>query len=57
MNDADIIKALECCHSKGKCDECPPNMQRFELEVNCVEIITQSALDLINRQKEEIAGL
>ena len=57
MTDNEIIKALECCHSKGGCDGCPLNMQRFEREVDCVEIITQYALGLINRQKAEIERL
>lgn len=50
MNDTDIKKALEC-HTKedGVCTECPlyPNHA-------CFHILTKSALDLINRQQEEI---
>lgn len=57
MKDNDIIKALECCHSKGNCDGCPLYMSRFEMEVGCIEIIIQSALDLINRQKTQILEL
>ena len=48
MTDNEIIKALECCHMKGKtCDDCPTNdFECFRLE--------EMALDLINRQKAEI---
>lgn len=53
MTDNEIKKALEC-HTKddGVCDGChlyPDNA--------CVHILTKSALDLINRQQEEIEKL
>ena len=47
MNDADIIKALECCLNCGDCDNC------IYSDVKCIDM-TKDALDLINRQKVEI---
>jgi urease gamma subunit len=50
MTDKQIIKALECCHNGGKCDDCPCERTgdcNFEYEV----------LDLINRQKAKIERL
>lgn len=53
MNDNEIKKALEC-HTKedGVCTECQlyPNHA-------CFHILSKGALDLINRQQEEIAKL
>lgn len=54
MTDKEIIKALECCH-KGcaECRECP---LRYTSGANadCIDRLTGSALNLINRQKAEI---
>lgn len=52
MNDADIIKALECCGVKESCTECYFNTHKAE-DI-CARIVVQKALDLINRQKAEI---
>lgn len=49
MTDEQIIKALECC-IHDKCTECP-----YKTDQLCIENKSQSALDLINRQKVEIA--
>jgi hypothetical protein len=54
MNDADIIKALECCFKKGllddECDEC----SNLAMGAYCMDRMVKDALDLINRQKAEI---
>lgn len=57
MNDAEIIKALECC---GHCEcndektqtECPLINMTF-----CKNYLRKQSLDLINRQKAEIESL
>lgn len=55
MNDNDIVKALECCANEPtlNCRNCPYeescNMGRSDMQ--------KDALDLINRQKEEIERL
>lgn len=49
MTDNEIIQALECCKIRGQtCEECPYYSKKY-----CVE---WDALDLINRQKEELDG-
>lgn len=57
MTDNEIIRALECCNlqKNGDCPECP---LRYSGDWwVCSEIILKNALDLINRQKAEIARL
>ena len=56
MNDAEVIKALECIASKENvlCDSCP-NKKLHLLE--CHRQGAKNALDLINRQKAEIERL
>lgn len=55
MTDSEIIKALECCTTKGKsCKICPAYVKVDRS--NCKEAF-RGALDLINRQKEEIEKL
>ena len=61
MNDADIIKALECCNQpvgSGACNKCPFDYQRQKRlakdEQSCTNLMICNALDLINRQKAEI---
>ena len=53
MTDTEIIKALECCVSrKNSCNGCPAHT------MNCTPRVAMAfALDLINRQKEEIERL
>lgn len=52
MTDSEIIKALECCTTKGKsCKNCPAYVKVDRS--NCKEAF-RGALDLINRQKAEI---
>ena len=54
MTDNEIIKALECCNGwDGRCLNCPLNREG----TNCKEKLNSYALDLINRQKEEIKEL
>ena len=53
FTDEEIIKALECCckdNYEGDCPKCP-----LQLNGNCNVILAEHALDLINRQKAEIA--
>lgn len=54
MTENEIIKALEC-HKKqdlNTCEKCPLlNIQ------GCAYKLSENALDLINRQKDEIEGL
>lgn len=49
MTDNEIIKALECCSEDGNCRECLYREKGCEFE--------KDALDLINRQQEEIDKL
>ena len=54
MTDNEIIKALECCNSteRGHClNKCP----YYNYSANCTQAMIKDALDLINRQKEEIS--
>ena len=51
MNDADIIKALECCSHPNMCHECPCHNKR-----TCWDM-KQDAIYLIKRQKAEIEKL
>ena len=48
MTDKEIIKALECCVDED-CDDCPNRSGLF-----CVVKIESYALDLINRQQEQL---
>lgn len=54
MTDEQIIKALECCTSDDEKDctfNCP-----YKGNMNlCVNDLPKNALDLINRQKDELA--
>lgn len=57
MKDSDIIKALECCKSAiaTGCKDCP--LYNTEKTCTCVTILSENALDLINRQEAEIERL
>ena len=57
MTDNEIIKALECCSEPYNiCAECPmPN--HIKDDCRCGEHLANYALDLINRQQEEIERL
>ena len=52
MTDNDIMKALECCET-GDCIHCP-RWKNGWISGDCSDLTTL-ALDLINRQKAEIA--
>lgn len=56
MTDNEIIKALECCGKSNTdehyCEDCPCRTIKY-----CASCISINALDLINRQKAEIARL
>ena len=53
MTDNEIIKALECCcgTAHDSCRDCPYD------DTGCEDKLEKDALDLINRQKAEIAEL
>ena len=55
LTDKEIVKTLECCavgHScKGKC---PLDDDNDSVKI-CTSTLSKSALDLINRQKEDLA--
>ena len=52
MTDNEIIKALECCTTKGaKCSDCPA-FKKVDRS-DCKKYF-RGALDLINRQQAEI---
>lgn len=57
MSDEEIIKALECCGKPYNiCVECPmPN--NIKDGCRCGEHLANYALDIINRQQEEIERL
>lgn len=53
MTDTEIIEALECCKNPiPMCDDCPVGSGDM-----CFDLLKDYALDLINRQKAEIARL
>jgi hypothetical protein len=55
MTDEKIIKALECCSTKGvSCKDCPAFVKVDRS--NCRQVLT-GATDIINRQKAEIERL
>lgn len=53
LTDEEITKALECCGKEYSCERCILNTW-LNKKRDCVGIILGDALDLINRQKEEI---
>lgn len=57
MTVEQILKGLNCCPcSKGLCDECPIDQQIKE-NCECAQLLTQSALALIQEQQAEIERL
>ena len=55
--DEEIIRALECCRTidGNDCSNCPYYGKRYEIgSGGCSNHLVNDALDLINRQKEEI---
>ena len=56
--DDEIVKALECCRTidGNDCSTCPYNGKRYEIGFSgCPNHLVNDALDLINRQKAEVA--
>ena len=53
MTDEEIIKALENCGSVGDCQKCTLNDLGEGIAI-CIPELTQSAVELINRQKADI---
>lgn len=57
FTDEEVIKILEA-HQKGRCYECPVGKEPIQLlSKPCSKLISENALDLINRQKSEIERL
>ena len=56
LTDEEIISSLEVIATKGNCDECKIRNCKWGT-CNCSQITANVALDLINRQKEEIERL
>lgn len=54
MTDNEIIKALECCCVEHACSKCHYSEHKTAM---CITEIMRDALDLINRQREEIERL
>jgi hypothetical protein len=55
MTEEQIIKGLECCTTGNMCEfECPYNDGKPDL-YECTADLAKDALDLIKRQREEIA--
>lgn len=52
FTDDEVIKALECCSSYD-CDSCP----LYSPTINCVILLPQKALELVERQRAEIVKL
>lgn len=57
FTDEEVIKALECCCSTSvvNCNKC--TYAKPAIDDYCANILMRDALDLINRQKAEIANL
>ena len=56
LGEAEIIKALECCGNMNDCKkECP--LDDLGGIDKCIHTLILNALDLINRQKSELADL
>lgn len=58
FTDEEVIRALECC-SSAECEKCKyvPQGDCYQGSLACNDDLMRSALDLINRQKAEIANL
>jgi hypothetical protein len=52
MTDKEIKEALECCDDFGWCGQCS-----LQGVIDCKTMLTDNALDLINRQQAEIERL
>lgn len=60
FTDDEIVKALECCCDVDvdSCNKCPIYPHSLNMtQTECMETAMRNALDLINRQKEEIESL
>ena len=59
MTDKEIIKALECCKTtiQTDCENCPLYKEEVTENSTCITILSENALDLINRQQAEIERL
>ena len=59
MTDEQIIKALECCKTniQTDCENCPLYKEEVTENSTCITILSENALDLINRQQAEIERL
>ena len=52
FTDEEVIKALECCASYD-CNGCP----LYSPTINCVILLPEKALELVQRQRAEIEKL
>lgn len=52
MTDAEIMKGLACCGKPNSCVDC--NFGKLKGE-DCIMVLANNAIELINRQKSEIA--
>ena len=52
MTDAEIMKGLACCGKPNSCVDC--NFGKLKGD-DCIMVLANNAIELINRQKAEIA--
>ena len=52
MTDAEIMKGLACCGKPNSCVDCKFGKLKGE---DCIMVLANNAIELINRQKSEIA--
>lgn len=57
MTDEQIIKALECCIAKERCEEFSCEICPFDRVYDCKEVMLPSAIAILNDQREEIKNL
>ncbi len=57
FTDEEVIQALKCCADKTSdcCAACPCQAKGLNEGPDCIPAVCQAALDLINRQKAEVA--
>jgi hypothetical protein len=55
FTEGEIVKALECCIRGNMCRSNCPYDDKFDTCEECTSRLAKDALDIINRQKAEIA--
>lgn len=55
LTDKEIVKALECCKTNrvADCKKCAFHLKERKPNINCVNELIASSIDLINRLQEE----